>query len=372
MDGLPARYYLDQAVLDAERERIFQHEWLLIMHTSELPQPDSAVALRVLDIPILVARDAAGEVRCYHNVCRHRGCQLVADGEQARARITCPFHKWSYDLQGRLSAAPHVDGLVDGFSRADHALRPIRLELRWGFVAINFDPDAAPLERPEALDRVVTRYRLERMRVTSRRHYTVRANWKIAMENDSECIHCPVVHPQMNRVAPSATETEIELDGYSMLTYQELMPGFATFSAIGKSLRPAFSGLEAEDLHRCYFITLMPNVFLALFPDYCTIVRCWPVTPSHTEITIDWLCEAALAEQPGFDDSDAVEAWDLVYRQDVRIMELLQSGIASPGHRPGPYSPEECNVLLFDEYVAKKLSNKARRASVRRANTSQI
>ena len=357
MGGLPARCYLDPAVLQAERERIFMREWLWIMHQGELPEPDSGIALRVLDIPILITRDGAGELRCHHNVCRHRGCQLVPDGERVRARIICPFHKWSYDLHGRLMAAPHVDGLVDGFSRADYPLRPIKLEVCWGFVAINFDPDAAPLERPAALDRVIARYRPERMRVTSRRHYPTRANWKIAMENDSECIHCPGVHPQMNRIAPAATETEIELDGYSMLTFQELAAGFGTYSAAGTSRRLPFSGLEAEDLRRCYFITLMPNVFLALFPDYCTMVRCWPVAPGETEITIDWLCDAALAGQPGFDDSDAVEAWDLVYRQDVPIMELLQSGIASPGYSPGPYSPEECNVELFDEYVAKRLAN---------------
>jgi Rieske 2Fe-2S family protein len=184
--------------------------------------------------------------------------------------------------------------------------------------------------------------------------YDVHANWKAIVENYSECLHCPGVHPELNRLSHYLSGDEYEGAGAWCGGSMTLTEGAETMASNGgHAHRPPIAGLTAAEQRDVLYFALFPNLLVSLHPDYVMVHTLWPRGAGRTEVVCEWSFEPTTIAQPGFDPSDAVEFWDTVNRQDWRVCELVQLGIGSRGHVPGRYTETEQTVHAFDQLVAE-------------------
>lgn len=199
------------------------------------------------------------------------------------------------------------------------------------------------------------RYHVGELAVAQTIVYDVRANWKLIVENYNECCHCPVMHPELSALVPSF-KTGI-VTGY-LGGGADFVEGVASLTPDGTTARPLLRDLRPEDRRRYYGMTLRPNVFLNLHPDYVLVHTLWPQAADQTRIVCDWLFDPATMAQPGFDPSDAVGFWDMVNRQDWEVCELTQPGMTSKAYRAGgTYAPNERHIRAFNDYILDKLGH---------------
>jgi Rieske 2Fe-2S family protein len=358
----PGAFYTDANVLREEIERFFCRAWLNIAHEAELPNPGDFVTREIGDESILVIRGTDGKVRAFYNVCRHRGTRLVADPSGTNLRsVVCPYHAWTYSTEGALVGAPHTEDLKE-FSRDAYGLFPVPLETWGGFVWMNLDPDARPMrETMGGFLGDFDRFGLSNLRLARRKVYDIQANWKILVENYSECYHCAPIHPDLNRITHymGGEVTSYFVDGnrraeYSG-SYMTFNQDFGSMTWSGYTSRPPIRGMVGEDLKRIYYYVVFPNLFWSLHPDFLMIHRTWPVTPSSSRIECEFYFDADTMARPDFDPSDAVDLWDLVNRQDWSVCERTQKGMRSRVWKGGRYSSQEPQVHDFDAYVAERL-----------------
>ncbi len=355
---LPGHYYTSQETYAEETEQIFARRWIAVGRADEIPEAGDYVLRPVAGESIIVVRDQGGTVRAFYNVCRHRGTRLR---EEARGRLSetiqCPYHAWTYALDGRLVAAPHMHD-VTGFDTRDYPLHPVALAAWEGLLFVNLsrDPPAEPLEQAFAplLGRF-TRFHLPDLHTARRTEYDVRANWKLVFQNYSECLHCPVIHPGLAKLAPyqSGENDLVEgpyLGGFLVITREG---GSLTLS--GRACGVPVGELGAEDLQRAYFYSIFPNLLLSLHPDYVMLHTLWPDGPGRTRIACEWLFHPDSLGRAGYDPDDAIRFWDETNRQDWRICELSQAGVSSRAYVPGPYSPRESLSAAWDREYLKAL-----------------
>jgi Rieske 2Fe-2S family protein len=215
---LPTAWYRSADIFHIEKERIFCREWVAVCREEELPEPGDSRVLDVLGESILLVRNRESRIRGFYNVCRHRGARLcrAADEKPAAGRvalpggvtagrlIVCPYHQWSYDLNGALVAAPHL-GSGTGFDKREYHLHPVGVETWGGFVFVHLTPsEAAPLAAQLAgIPERLARYPLDGLAIGATIRYEVQANWKILCENYNECYHCAGVHPELCALVPA-------------------------------------------------------------------------------------------------------------------------------------------------------------------------
>lgn len=353
---LSREYFVSPEIFAEERERIFRWRWLYAGHVSEISRPGSYLRFELGGESVIVLADGDGRPRAFHNVCRHRGSLLCLEekGELSAGRIQCPYHAWTYGLDGRLLGAPNMaDG--SGFEKGEHGLIEAGLEVLRGLLFVHLGEDRPSLaESLPALPGRCAEWGIEELRSAHRTVYEIEANWKLLFHNYSECYHCPTVHPHLNRLTPyRATDNDLEegpvLGGPMFLTRGE--GGSMTMS--GERCAPPLAGLSSDDLGRVYYYTIFPNLFLSLHPDYVLVHRAQALGPTRTRITCDWLFHPDAMAAPGFDPADAVEFWDLTNRQDWELCANAQRGIASSAYVPGPYAEIESQLAAFDrEYLA--------------------
>jgi Rieske 2Fe-2S family protein len=307
---------------------------------------------------IVVRPTAAPGIRAFHNVCRHRGTQLC-DRPSGRfgGVIQCPYHAWSYDYDGRLVGAPHMDG-SPGFHRDEFPLGAVHADVWEGFLFVSLASGDASL--PAHLGALPDTFRPWRMGDLTRAHrveYDVAANWKLLIQNYNECLHCPTLHPALNRLSHYLSGENEPLRPTYMGGRMDLGDGVETMSMDGSSPRAALPGLSEAERRRVYYYAVFPNFLIAPHPDYVLVHTLWPAGPDRTRIVCDWLVHPDERAKPGFDLSDATTFWDLTNRQDWRVCELAQAGISSPGYRPGPYSNREDLLYAFDRFIVDTLAD---------------
>jgi Rieske 2Fe-2S family protein len=353
--------YWDPAILQAELDQFYYRNWLCVGRVEEFQETGDFVTRQVGRESILLVRDAAGSVRGYYNLCRHRGTRVVLEpsGKGARSFI-CPYHAWSYDVNGRLIGAPHMSAQED-FHRKEYGLYPIRVDTWGGFVWVNLEASGPKLRESlgpffERFDR----FPLADLRLGGRQVYEVEANWKIIVENFSECYHCAPVHPSLNRLTPYLSGDNDasfqQLNGRSMFSggFMEFAQDFQSMTRSGYTKRPLVPGMTAEDKKRVYYYVLFPNTFFSLHPDYLMIHHGWPVSPSHTRVENEFYFTPEAVADPAFDPSDAVGLWDEINRQDWKVCELVQEGMGSRAWNGGRYSDQEELVRDFDDFVVSE------------------
>ena len=364
---LPSSWYRSDAVFALEKERIFCREWLCVGREEELP---SAGDFRVLDIAgesVLLLRNREGRLRAFYNVCRHRGSRLCRDaaggaaqaqlgGGVASGRITCPYHQWTYDLDGRLIAAPFLTG-EPGFDKSLFSLYAVALECWGGFVFLNLTPaQAAPLSATLGeIPARIARYPLAQLRIGHSIRYRVAANWKVICENYNECYHCGGVHPELCAVVPAFKDRGgANLDWSRGVPHR---PGAYTFTTSGTSRRRPFPGLNEDEQVRHKGELLYPNLFVSLACDHVAVFILEPKGPARTEITCHFLFEPYELTKDDFDATDSTEFWDLVNRQDWAICESVQQGISTRVHERGYYAPMEDFNLDIRRYVLERIGD---------------
>ena len=351
---LPARYYVDPGHFVEERERFFAGMWTFVGREDEVSRPGDAILREIAGESLIIVRGEDGEIRGFYNVCRHRGTRLLTEPEsRVGKRIQCPYHAWTFDLQGRLVGAPHMD---EGprFRKEDYPLKPVALD-RWdGHLFVHLAENPPPLI--DQLGDLPAKFAAWGMGDLVRAHrivYDVAANWKLILQNFSECLHCPIIHPALQVLSHYLTgDNEPATSGYLGGT-MTLRDGIETLAMDGKSSLAVLPGLDAADRRKVAFYVLMPNLMLSLHPDYVLTHRLNPTACDRTEIVFDFHVRPEERTRPDFDVSGAIEFWDLTNRQDWHVSELTQLGLNSRAYSPGPYSDREDLLHALDRIVAK-------------------
>jgi glycine betaine catabolism A len=355
-------YYFSEEIFARERERIFFREWFCVAREEQVPEPGDYLALDLAGESVLLVRTRESRLAAHYNVCRHRGSQLVPGGSQGRftSGIRCPYHSWTYTLDGALRTAPYLDE-GQGLARSELSLHPIEVEGWGGFIFVNLTPaevaarDYTLARQLAAIPERLCRYPLADLRAARRIVYQVQANWKVMLENYNECYHCGPVHPELCRLVPAFRQGGGgDLDWDRGIPHRE---GAWTFTQSGTSARSPFPGLNEDEHIRHKGELIYPNLMLSLSAEHVAAFTIWPHAPEQTTIVCDFLFHPDEIAKPDFDPSDAVEFWDLVNRQDWSICESVQRGMRSRVFQSGYYAPMESASLDIRRYVREKLED---------------
>lgn len=345
--SLPQEYFVSPKIFANEVTAIFSKAWVLVGHQGQIPHAGDFFLATVANESLIVLKDQRGDVRAFYNVCRHRGSRLKEQACGHSIALQCPYHAWTYALDGRLTGAPHMDD-VPGFVKGDYPLAMVNLGLWEGFIFVNLAPRSVPLENWfMPLNGKFSHWNMSILKPAKRIEYDVGANWKLMFENYSECYHCPGVHPQLQKISPYDSAENDLRDG-------PFLGGFMKINR-GKSLTmsgnacAAFVG-KIEDLQRVFYYSIFPNMLLSLHPEYVMVHQLWPQSPERTLIVCDWLFHPDAFLRQNFNPDDAIEFWDTTNRQDWHVCELSQQGIASRAYRPGPFSSRESIPAAWDRY----------------------
>ena len=363
MQTLPRDAYLSADHFAREAERIFYREWFCVGRQESIPAAGDYLHVEVAGESVLVVRSKAGGLSAFYNVCRHRGSRLVMEdpgaGGHFKGSIRCPYHAWTYGLEGQLRNAPFLTE-SDGLRREQLSLHPVAVDTWSGFFFVNLTPSELTPQRSLAaqLGGTIERtrnYPLAELRVGRRVTYDVNANWKTIVENYNECYHCGPVHPELCELVPA-----FKHDGGRELDWESGVPhrdGATTFTFTGTTTREPFPALSEDERVRHKGELIYPNLMLSLSSDHVVAFTLWPERAGHTRIDCDFLFHPAEMAKAGFDPDDAVEFWDLVNRQDWQICESVQKGMSSRAFSFGYYAPMEDLSLDVRRYLADTLDD---------------
>ena len=350
---LPPRSFTDPGVLAWELEHLFRRGWIGACHIDQLAGRGRYVMIELGGESVLIVADEDGLPRAFVNSCRHRGSRIVDCPEGTVRRLQCPYHAWAYGFDGTLRNAPFTEGLED-FDRACFGLKPVRLAVVEGLVLLDLSGEApSPAEHVGDLREHLAHYRLDELRRGARISYEVEANWKLIAENYSECLHCPGVHPELNRLSHYLSGESVTGPGAWCGGSMTLSDDAETMARQGgTNHRPPIRGLSETDLRSVYYYLLFPNVLVSLHPDYVMLHTLWPRAADRTEVVCEWYFERATMVAEGFDPQDAVDFWDQVNREDWDICALNHRGLRNRDASAGRYTIQEGDVHGFDVMVA--------------------
>jgi Rieske 2Fe-2S family protein len=350
---LPRQFYTDPQFYLSELDRFYFNRWICAGRMDQVSAAGDFFVRAIGDESLVITRNAGGDVHALFNVCRHRGTRICEKTEGHFVdRIQCPYHAWTYDLAGKLLAAPHM---APDFCKEDYPLQRAGCEVWDGHIFVHLGENRTPLaDQLGDLPSRFANWRMGDLRRARRIVYDVKANWKLIVLNFNECLHCPTLHPALNRlhhylgadnVPPTATYC-----GGSM----GFKDGIETMSTDGRRRREYLPGLSPTEQQQVAYFAIYPNLLLSLHPDYMMTHTLWPRAHDRTEIVCEWHFHPAELARPGVQVDDAVEFWDLTNREDWWIAEQSQAGISSRAYRPGPYSEREALLWSFDDIVRRE------------------
>ncbi|HTG22702.1 MAG TPA: aromatic ring-hydroxylating dioxygenase subunit alpha [Reyranella sp.] len=384
-------FYLASEVFAADLARIFHRHWVFAGYAFQVPRPGDFFTYKVGSESIIVLRDRAGVIRAFHNVCRHRGSRICKTEQGNAHRLVCPYHRWTYELDGSLVLDTSREFGVD---KAELSLRPVAIEDAAGLLFVSLSLDEAPPDFSEALAtirRKMKPHALERAKIAHQIDYVVKANWKLVFENNRECYHCPPNHKEYNTAAYDVQRDMAMLDpslqpgmdaivaranarfrtlgldeGDAMSTMTgvswrchrtPVMEGFVTQSMDGKPLCNRLMGGIKEWDSGTLRTTVFPNFWQHTNCDYAAAARLTPIAPDETHVRGYWLVDAGAVEGKDYTLDRLLPIWDLTNKQDWTICEDQQAGVSSRAYVPGPYSRiRERNVAHFLDWYLSELS----------------
>ncbi|PNG20599.1 aromatic ring-hydroxylating oxygenase subunit alpha [Streptomyces cahuitamycinicus] len=359
---LPGSAYTDPGIFAQEQEHIFEEMWFCAVRSADLAGPGAFRTVQVGRESILVTRARDQSIRAFLNVCRHRGARLcTAESGEAKRAFQCPYHAWTYDLTGKLVAAPNLTRMPD-VSRTEYGLAAVATREWLGYVWVCLADDPPPFD--EVVQDVVARlgdtksierYGIEDLEVGRRIVYDVKANWKLIVENFMECYHCATIHPELTEVLPEFA------DGYAAQYYvghgAEFGSDVKGFTVDGSEGLDRIPGVTEGQDRRYYAITVRPQVFINLVPDHVIFHRMYPVAADRTIVECDWLYLKHVVES-GQDVSRSVELFDRVNRQDFDACERCQPTMRSRLYdKGGVLVPSEHHIGEFHSFVQERLGS---------------
>jgi Rieske 2Fe-2S family protein len=354
---LPAHYYIDPDHFRVELDRIFGNMWFCVGRVDEIPNVGDYVLREIGVESVILTRSSDDRINAFYNVCRHRGTRVCDTPTGHAQRLQCPYHAWTYDLDGRLLAAPHFEE-GDHFRKADFGLKSVACDVWEGQIFLNLAYQPVPLlEQLGDLPERFAAWRMGELRRGARIVYDVAANWKLIIQNYSECLHCPVIHPALAKVSHylSGENEPGGPDSSYLGGRMDLRPGVATMSFDGQARRANLPGLNGDDCRHVYYYAVLPNLLLSPHPDYLMTHVLRPVAADRTEIICEFHFHPAELARPDFDPADAVSFWDVTNRQDWHVSELTQLGLKSRAYSPGPYSAREELLHAFDRWIVARV-----------------
>ena len=367
--GLPADVYFDPRHYERELQRIWYRNWVYVGRSSDIQRPRSFRAFELGDQKLLLVRDDAGELQGFHNTCRHRGAALCRDNEGVlrSGSIICPYHAWTYNLQGdllRTSSKRHADG----FDVANFPLYKIRVHEWRGFVFAALADIPPPFDRSFDLPlKRLAAWPLEDLQVGHVLLKNIQCNWKIFWENYNECLHCPTVHPQLSQLVPiygrGLLEARDDPNWSSNAADPDpkfrggLRSGASTWSLDGQLTGTPFTAISDDDRKLgAIYMTGLPSMFIVGHLDYVRVVRLRPLGPEQTELRVEYLFSAETLASPAFDPRNVVDFTNLVMTEDAQVCELNQRGLRAGPHVGGVVMPEEYVIRQFHEWVGCELT----------------
>lgn len=358
-------YYANPTVFAAEQERIFETTWFCAVRTADLALAGQFKKVQVGRESVLLVRGRDGLLRAFLNICRHRGAQLCTEEQgQLGRNLRCPYHSWTYALDGKLVAAPNIGSLTgdDGapIDRYQYGLVPVALTEWLGYAWVCLSDTPPPFEdvvaeatRTLGDADAINRYGIGGLDVGRRIVYDVAANWKLIVENFMECYHCSSIHPELVGVLPEFVRgTAAQANVGRGAEFGSEICGFTIDGSEGFERLP---GVTDEQDRRYYAITVKPTVFINLVPDHVIFHRMSPVAADRTLVECDWLYTADLVAS-GRDVSRSVDLFHRVNEQDFAACERTQPAMSSRAYRNGGVLvPTEHHIAEFQEWVVSRL-----------------
>ena len=366
---LATGFYLDSGHYERELRAIWYASWVYLCRAEELPRSRDFRVFELGSQSILVVRASDERLHAFHNTCRHRGSALCTEqaGRLRGPAIVCPYHQWTYELDGHLRSTPYRLESPD-FRKDDYPLYRVALEERAGFVFVHLGANPPRLEDVLAPE-TVANWQLEDLRVGHRLRTRVQCNWKIFWENYHECLHCPSTHPELVKIVPTygrglLSEREPLAEGVpdGALPPEEppLAEGAVTWTLDGQSRLPTLPGLsEEEKLRGQTYWTLEPSFFVVAHRDYARCARILPRGTEQTEIQMEWLFPPSVLERDDFDLDHATALGRRVVEQDMQACELNQRGLRALPHEHGVLVKQEYWVHRFQQWVLERLDGES-------------
>ena len=363
--SLEQAFYTDEDIFARDVDLLLGR-WTYVGHVSEIPAQGDYFVTRLGNESAIIVRGDGGKVSALNNVCRHRGSRLCVHPTGTVTTFTCPYHAWSYDLDGRLRAAREMP---PGFDESAYGLKTLPVAVIGGLILISYGDDPPSLDGAKAaLDILDDRYAWGAAKVACRKIYAVDANWKLALENYHECYHCAVAHPEFSvhhllarpKGRDNRSDDDLELWGaepdgreVARLIFSPLAEKSQTGSRDGRLVAPPMD-TRGPDAGGCLFAEVgFLSAFLA-YPDHGVIYRFIPLSASRTVMEVIWLVRGDAVEGRDYDTENLTWLWDVTSIADKRIIEMNQDGVRSRTYRPGPYSLMEPGTRAYtDRYLSE-------------------
>lgn len=366
-ESLPSAWYYDEAHYRLELESIWYRNWVCVGRMEQIPRAGDYFVAEIGTQRIVVVRGPDDAPRAYHNTCRHRGAVLCTSqsGHFNNGRIVCPYHTWTYSLDGDLVATPfRIDS--DGFDPGDYPLYRVHLGTWGGFVFVNLadQPRQTIQEFLGSEADELAHWPLAELRSVQQDRTLLACNWKVFWENFNECYHCPRVHPELCRVVPVYRQgisapnelPDFEPSGDPVDDRPHVRPGMSTWTVDGSSGLPPLPGLtDAERREGMRFATLLGSLFVVGHTDYVRSVRVVPRGAESTELIVDWYLLPDVAASHAAEIDHMLELGRLVVAQDGRVCELNQQGLRSRAHRRGVLVGQEYYLWDFHQWLRRQL-----------------
>ena len=359
-ESLPPVCYVDEVLFEREMARGFRGGWVSVGRLDNLVVPGDYLALDVGATPLLLLLDSSHQLRAFANTCRHRGMRLLPPGRGRCERIVCPFHAWTYGLDGALLTAPRMDGAVD-FCNADYGLVAVPAASRAGFAFVNVDGAAAPIDAWLGDFEAVHRpWRLDDLITVSSREFEVRCNWKIFLEVFNEYYHLQKVHPGTFSVYYASPDPLDKVTGNFSTQFGEHR-GVSSTGKVddGTQPLPPLPGLSGRNLLGTRYSWVYPNLTFAASIAAVWIFEAMPLAPALTRVNMTVCFPQASVEQADFATklSAYERRMEAGLAEDIPVIETQQQGLSSSLARAGRYSPlYEPSVHAFHRWIAQLLS----------------
>jgi Rieske 2Fe-2S family protein len=381
--ALPRKFYMGEAEFRLDLEALWYRSWLFVAHECELPRSGDYLTAQIGEFPILVVRGVDGTIRAFHNSCRHRGSRLCSAGKGTVTRLVCPYHQWTYRLDGSLLGARDMP---PEFARERSGLKPVHCVAFAGYVWVCLGeaaPDMGEFRRQ--VEPYLLPHRLSNAKIAFESTIVENANWKLVWENNRECYHCPANHPELCRTFPSTptvagseiaagnerlqkkwaqweaaglpSRFHLSRNGESRIMRMPLLEGAVSYTldgqvAVGRPLSDQLAGADVGALLMFHF----PSTWNHILGDHAVSFRVLPLSPTETQLTTRWLVNRDAEPGVDFDLQKLTEVWLATNEEDQRVCQENQLGVNSPAYSPSGYSPvQEAGVMQFVDWYCGRI-----------------
>jgi glycine betaine catabolism A len=380
---LEREFYCGADEYRLELDLIWYRDWLFVGHDCEVAKSGDYMTVQIGEYPILIVRDRDGVLHAFHNSCRHRGSRICSAEHGNAARLVCPYHQWTYQLDGRLLAARDMGA---NFDRSQYALKPVHCTSVGGYIWVcvaKAAPDFEPVRK--LLEPYFMPHNMHETKVAFESTIIERANWKLVWENNRECYHCAANHPELCRTYPEdpavtgvdagsnnpriagkwarweslglPSKFHIASSGQYRTARMPLIEGTVSYTMTGNPAvrRPLTDAIQERDIGTLLLFHY-PSIWNHIMGDHASSFRMLPISATETQLTTKWLVHRDAVEGVDYDLKTLTEVWLATNDEDRRICQENQLGVMSPGYDPAPYSPvHEDGVVQFVDWYCSHL-----------------